>query len=564
MVTSPDVIQDFLPGKTIRILFYCDQRDMNWEPVPQPGTGERLRRKPTEFGLRIAKDLLEAQSTLTLRFDVDVLNRHYDYDGNGAVVNFAGPMQAGKHKLTPNLLKRYDQVWFFGQLYANYRTEDPDYGNADSELTDAEVSALRSWMDAGGGVLMTGDHSNDASYRDSELVDASLAGKILNLGRAIGYRVPRAGSMRVWVGEPGAFSPHYVVDTANDPDMSAMPKQEDGIPQDIRVAQMAQRVYISIKQPPFVGDSVVFFDDHPLFKARSTPDFPRPLIDILPDHTHEGAIAIPEALDPSEWPSRGNVQPKPHVAAWGTNWYYRLTGQISATWGIDKPVRLYPEIPLVAAYDGARVGVGRIVSHTTWHHFVNVNLVGFRNADGTPGTMLERMAEYYANLAIWLSPKKKRSALSFDLIRWAAAHPVVREVRGAAPFVVGQTASQLLMNAIGAGPYADLVQLAFDDLPELGETAACDTDSVAHMAASVQIPHQLVLGYAVAEEARHMSTPGEAKEGDGAVTLRHAAVQAARVMGEDAEQRARSLRALADQFDPHPALPARSRTDELH
>ena len=71
MVTSPDVIQNFPPGKTIRILFYCDHRDMNWEPVPPPGKGERLRRKPTEFGLRIAKDLLEAQSSLTLRFDVD-------------------------------------------------------------------------------------------------------------------------------------------------------------------------------------------------------------------------------------------------------------------------------------------------------------------------------------------------------------------------------------------------------------------------------------------------------------------------------------------------------------
>jgi len=37
MVTSPDVIQNFPPGKTIRILFYCDHRDMNWELVPQPG-----------------------------------------------------------------------------------------------------------------------------------------------------------------------------------------------------------------------------------------------------------------------------------------------------------------------------------------------------------------------------------------------------------------------------------------------------------------------------------------------------------------------------------------------
>jgi hypothetical protein len=34
-------------------------------------------------------------------------------------------------------------------------------------------------------------------------------------------------------------------------------------------------------------------------------------------------------------------------------------------------------MPLVSACDGAPAGVGRIVAHTTWHHFVNVNLHGF-------------------------------------------------------------------------------------------------------------------------------------------------------------------------------------------
>jgi hypothetical protein len=134
------------------------------------------------------------------------------------------------------------------------------------------------------------------------------------------------------------------------------------------------------------------------------------------------------------------------------------------------------------------------------------------------------------------------------MIRWAAAHPVVREVHGSAPFVVGQTASQLLINTFGAGPYADLIQLGFDGIPEFSAPADCAPDALSRLAASVQLPHQLVLGLAVAAEARRMGVVNEVKEEDGATTLRHAATQAAHTMVADAEQRVRALKALADQL----------------
>ncbi|WP_062357915.1 hypothetical protein [Pseudoxanthomonas mexicana] len=72
----------------------------------------------------------------------------------------------------------------------------------------------------------------------------------------------------------------------------------------------------------------------------------------------------------------------------------------------------------ICAYDGHRAGIGRVVADATWHHFVNVNLVGLFNDSGlAPGhvwrngflssasgqTHFEEIKSYYRNLAVWLS-----------------------------------------------------------------------------------------------------------------------------------------------------------------
>ena len=442
-------------GTTIDILFYGDVRDTNVAAVPQPSPGSQLRGEPTEFGLRILKDTLEAQSTFMTRFSVDVLLRHHKLKSDGFPEADARP---GLNKLTPALLKKYDQVWFFGQQYANLRQWFDDYGGPDSELTDAEVAALQSWMDAGGGVLITGDHSNDVSFVEQHLVEPSLRGKTLNLGRALGCRVPRAGEMRVWVGAPDAGPPSYYVDTAADPNMGMMPKQEDAIPQSIRVEQVWRKVSLTGLNP--LGISGYWWpEDHPLFRGRPTADDPSSRIDILPDHVHEGAINIPRSFDPSVWPRRGNFQATPQVVAWGTNKAPLRFGGLGG--GLRDRFTLWREVGAVAAYDGDTVGVGRIVAHSTWHHFVNVNLVGFRNPDGTPGKVLRRLGEYFGNLALWLSPWATRWRLWSALVAWTARHPLMREVHGAPAPVVGDAAVGLLRSAIGEGMLADLAELPF-------------------------------------------------------------------------------------------------------
>lgn len=538
-------------GTTLRILFYGDVRDTNIAAVPQPSPGSQLRGEPTEFGLRILKDTLEGQSSFLMRYSVDLLLRHHRLKSDGFAEPQASP---GLNKLTPALLKKYDQVWFFGQQYANLRQWVDDYGGPDSELTDAEVNALRAWMDAGGGVLITGDHSNDVDAVKDHLVDTSLRGQTLNLGRAIGHRVPRAGQMRVWVGAPDSGPPDYYVDTAADPNMGQMPKQEDAFPQSIRVEQVWRK--ISFAGPRPLGLSGYWWqEDHPLFRGRSTPDYPSTRIDILPDHVHEGAVAIPRSFDPSVWPRRGNFQAQPAVVAWGTNKApLRIGGIGGIGGGLRDRFTLFREVGAVAAYDGDAVGVGRIVAHSTWHHFVNVNLVGFRNPDGTPGKVLRRLGEYFANLALWLSPWATRWRLWSALVAWTARHPLMREVHGAPALVAGDAAIGLLRSAIGEGALADLAELPF---AAMQQEEAPPADGA--QAGQPAIPANLLLGHSVREMQRRLLRDPFALEA-GAEHLVASAHAAAQSHAETLSQAAATLRQWSQHCEtPHGGKPGKEK-----
>ena len=101
----------------------------------------------------------------------------------------------GANRLTADLLKPYDEVWFFGLRQVN--TERQPH----NELEDDEVESLTDWMNLGG-VFLTGDHSKpDPTIETSTCAELGHA-SFLGLGRALGFRIPRAGQMRVWHGPP--------------------------------------------------------------------------------------------------------------------------------------------------------------------------------------------------------------------------------------------------------------------------------------------------------------------------------------------------------------------------
>ena len=69
----------------------------------------------------------------------------------------------------------------------------------------------------------------------------------------------------------------------------------------------------------------------------------------------------------------------------------------------------------ICAYDGHLAAVGRVATDATWHHFVNINLVGDPSEPvGDPKRLgflysaagqahLEQIKTYYRNLAVWLA-----------------------------------------------------------------------------------------------------------------------------------------------------------------
>ncbi len=370
-----------------------------------------------EFGLSILKEQIESRSFIP-GYLIDVLNRNFDYHPDGTIAN----PRATPSKLTSALLAQYDQVWFFGQHLAAFKSDHTtidgdDEGGPQSELDDNEVAALDTWMRTRqGGVLITGDHSNSVA-NSGDLIDSTLNGQTLNLGRALGYRIPRAKQMRVWVGDPSAYT--GVVDTSGDTEMLVMTRQEDGTPQDMRT-----RTYELKRDLHSIG-----LMRHPLF-LRYTED---PLtnfigVGVFPDHGHEGALTTPAdftstALGPfpqSDWPlSSYGGQPIPETVAIGIN---QLNGQ---------------PVGLIAAYDGHQAGIGRIVADSTWHHYVNVNLYGFR--EQAP-EVLEEITDYYVNLVSYLTPEITRTAQLRALINYALAVPSVREVRSASISVLGRQA----------------------------------------------------------------------------------------------------------------------------
>lgn len=275
-------------------------------------------------------------------------------------------------------LSRYHQIWLFG---INGAGPDP--------LSASELRALSQFMDQGGGVFATGDHQN--------------------LGQAMAAEVPRVRSMRRWYwpgpgpnGEPpapdqsGSGRHDTIVDT-NPGVPGVQGSQSDETPQAIRV-----RWYQRPCPGPIFG--VVKRYPHPVLCG------PGGVINYLPDHMHEGLCEVPADLTQSfsfdgytttEYPTVGGHQEVPQVIAWATN-------TVSNT-----------EFGVLAAYDGHRAGVGRVLVDATWHHWFNINLIGFLAASDPADPAYDPMVvpqwqeikAHFRNVAAWLAPKGMQRCL---------------------------------------------------------------------------------------------------------------------------------------------------------
>lgn len=448
---------DLLSGKPFNRFELADRGDLVFFPNLRPCRVKILMVVDASisfshayFGLSHVLDVLRTNPEFYVKFDVTRAHRNTDLmKPNQAQDPVAweryGPHFEGFRFTQPGFnLDAFDQVWFFGFYGEGHPTG----------LTNAELEILSRWMDKGGGVFATGDHAD--------------------LGAALCSRIPRVSTMRKWttgqrVPQPtgvdrhdtlrkGADTTYTFDDESDDQPMSITPK----------------RYYLS-GWSPFIRQS----RPHPILCGQEG------VIDILPDHPHEGEVLDTGAIDLNrkftfgayanrdEYPNSGTAAPERIATA-------VVQGDHFIGSDLNKGNATAKTFGVIGAYDGflasdADQHPGRVVVDSTWHHWFDVNLIGrpIGNLDSAPmnGTnpkilgfratpaglnALARIDNYFRNVAIWLSPKAKQQCmfkratwgmvLRYPLLERLSPKMPIWELGGTAYDALGLRASQCIIS----------------------------------------------------------------------------------------------------------------------
>jgi hypothetical protein len=235
------------------------------------------------------------------------------------------------------------------------------------------------------------------------------------LGAALCSKVPRVRQMRKWVATdlpPNAASTErHSTNLSGADETEEFEDQSDPTPQPL---------YVNYRTVAG-GNAAIDRLAHPLMQMVS----PRKVLEVFPDHPHEGECRLPATLV-GDFPLGGVNVPEWPVDAAGADVPPEIVAS-SVSHGDGFPgggkLGLEPKLfAAVAAYDGHRARVGRVATDATWHHFININLDG--TGSGLPGftsggadtDAFTRMRQYYVNLASWLMPRHVRRCLRYPLV----------------------------------------------------------------------------------------------------------------------------------------------------
>lgn len=355
--------------------------------------------EPCEIGILMVTDRSGgfADQDFSLRELIDVLTTSIGGYARPVIStahrDFTLESDFDKFRFDEHNLSNYDQIWLFGVE----RTINP--------LSQSELRALATFMDAGGGVFATGDHED--------------------LGLAMCGSVPRVRSMRRWhwpnpgpLGEPAAPN-------GDGPDrLDTMVRRED-----FTLTGLSQSDYVPQPiQPKMYTRRVNAFEisyPHPVLCGPNGP------IRVMPDHPHEGECYETtdrnrtlrfDGQDFVEYPNPpGALRPLPEVIAFSTHGSRRE--------GDHKGVLNPKTFGGIAVYDGHKAEVGRVLVDSTWHHFFNMNLIG-RNGALSPSdegfkynaeglAAYEEIKAYFRNIVIYLAPPGCQARMRFLAAYWA-------------------------------------------------------------------------------------------------------------------------------------------------
>lgn len=296
----------------------------------------------------------------------------------GSLVNNPNPVvvhHIPNFNFTNVNLNDFDQVWLFGI-------------SSSPGISASEKSAIAAYMDGGGGLFATGDHGS--------------------LGNAMCGDIVRVKDMRYWNDTNPSDSINEVSmggrrrNDTNRPAAGAstsiwFDNQSDEIPQTIGVRTFGAGM------------------PHPLLSI-STALRPSGIIDIMPDHPHEG-----ECKPETSFTVNTVTIPTQIIAT-----SFVLGGSTTNGGNGGKALTDPHCFPSISVWDGRLANAGRIVVDSTWHHFVNINLNGVESTFDRPGIQpglntndFMVIRQYFMNIAKWMTRRKPmlcwRRYVIFDL-----------------------------------------------------------------------------------------------------------------------------------------------------
>jgi hypothetical protein len=265
-------------------------------------------------------------------------------------------------------LKGFDQVWLFGiQSFAS--------------LDDGEKTALESYMNGGGGLFVTGDHGS--------------------LGNGMCGDIIRVKDMRHWNDTPNSQN-----DT-NEVSMTGRRRNDTNAPRPGNsTATTFDHQSDNVPQKIGVKKFGAGYLPHPLLSISKSIRSSG-VIDIMPDHPHEGECKAETSFTVNEITLSTQIIATSFVT--GGN----VSGAKDST-----DAHCFPSI---SVWDGRPANVGRIVVDSTWHHFVNINLNGSGSAlGGLNSSDFIVIRQYFMNIATWMTRRRSficwRKYLLLDLL----------------------------------------------------------------------------------------------------------------------------------------------------
>lgn len=382
-------------------------------------------------------------------FNTQVLNAAVaadDHENCSLGLTYAGdfvfampPPPASTANLVTADLSQYDVLW----IIADEGYNGGQLGTSkDSPITGPEQIAIANFMESGGGVFAVGDHDGIGAYMCGQILRVRTMRRWFEYNKQFTDPVSGQTFQVNWSAEGDAA-------TAAAGGADPVTDRNDTLQPDSASSS---------------ADVLFYFNDQSdakpqtLLTSAGTPlaTSPGPVHSILrglrgaviaqfPDHMHEGeatdfaaisaasspynpndsagnlySVSYPDAagnpVSFAEFPIAAGVQAVPEVIAYGHDSGHS-TYQAGDTLGTPSFGPTNPKTRgVVSIYDGRVAGKGRVITGSTFHHYLDKNLIGDPGTAGTgpgPGptgsdtglssSVLGPITQYYINAVTWLA-----------------------------------------------------------------------------------------------------------------------------------------------------------------